>query len=110
MGGRSPEVPNYEKPDTLLSNPQMGRVYPPGEPFKVVPMLDSVFFKPDDIEDIKTGKKFLCIYGFIRYRDAFAKSKERETRFCYIYGLQGPLSDSNCRFVIGGPAAYNEVT
>jgi hypothetical protein len=105
-----PEIPNYATPDTLLDNPQMGKVRPPDESFSVVPMLEGLFFKDGDIDAIKKGDKFLCIYGFIRYRDAFSKSNERETRFCYVYGERNPLDQRKGEFVIGGPPAYNEVT
>ncbi len=105
-----PEIPDYGALDTLVSNPQMGMVHSPGDKFNVVPALDSLFFEPGDVEAIKAGDKFLCIYGFIRYRDAFSKSKMRETKFCYIHGVRNPTSQDNRQFVIGGPPAYNDVS
>jgi hypothetical protein len=105
-----PRAPNYGDIDTLISNPQMGRVYAPGDEFSVVPMLDGLFFESGDLKAIESGEKFLCIYGFMSYRDAFSKSKTRETRFCYIHGERNSLSRDERQFIVGGPPAYNEVT
>jgi len=105
-----PENPDYGELDTLASNPQMGKVYSPGDEFAVVPMLDGLFFEDGDLAAIKAGEKFLCIYGFMRYRDAFSRSKIRETRFSYVHGEQHPLGLDKRQFITGGPPAYNEVT
>jgi hypothetical protein len=35
------------------------------------------------LEDVKSGKEFLVIYGTAKYEDVFAVS--RGTRFCYVY-------------------------
>lgn len=115
-----PDSPNYGNPTvTLMHQPEMGRIRPPGEDFVVVPTLDSLFLfeagtdevsGAQDAKAIKSGDKFLCAYGFIRYRDAFSQFKTRETRFCYIYNVKSPANpNSPDVFEIGGPPAYNDV-
>ncbi len=39
---------------------------------------------PHEIDMIKTGKKQLYVYGFVKYLDIF-QSKPRETHFCFHY-------------------------
>jgi len=112
-----PSVPSYGEPNTSDSIPYMGKVLAPGVKFQVGIQLEGIFLTQEDIADIRSRKKFGCAYGFIRYRDAFSKSKIRETRFCYTYDVPlVPLSSRNDerinpdRFRIGGPNCYNEVT
>jgi hypothetical protein len=105
-----PNIPDYGESKTIIDAPDMGSIRPPGEKFQVSPKFESTFIKPEDIEAIKAGDKFLCLYGFIRYRDAFTSSKMRETKFCYVHGRRNPLDSREDQFVVGGPPAYNEVT
>jgi hypothetical protein len=108
-----PESPDYGEPFTISNIPQMAAIIPPGDKFTVSPHLEGLFIEQADDEAIKTGTKFPCVYGFIRYRDAFSKSKIRETRFCYVYGLKRNLVGEAVQpnqFLVGGPAAYNDVT
>jgi hypothetical protein len=105
-----PEQPIYGEPLDLDSSPSMGRIHAPNDPIVVTGRLESLYFKPDDIKAITEGLKFMCAYGFIRYRDAFAEKKRRETRFCFVCGNRGPLSQKvEDGFVVGGPPAYNDI-
>jgi hypothetical protein len=105
-----PEQPNYGEPDSLKSNPSMGRIQAPNDPIIVTGQLESLFIRPEDAKAIEEGGKFLCAYGFVRYRDAFSEKKRRETRFCLVCGNRGPLSQRlDDGFVVGGPPSYNDV-
>jgi hypothetical protein len=114
-----PSQPDYKDPNTLENSPAMGRIRPPGEPFNVVPMLESLFLMEggdqcsggEDVKAIRSRDKFLCAYGFVRYRDAFYRSKMRETRFCYVYHVRHGIERKGTEgWNIGGPPAYNEAT
>ena len=109
-----PEVPDYGRdPHTLENTPEMGKVRAPGDNFTVAPMLEGFFLKSADIEAINKWEKFACAYGFVRYRDAFSRSKIRETRFCYVYDVwRSPLGKAEHpnHFVTGGPPGYNDAT
>jgi len=113
-----PRTPDYSKPDTLENQPEMGPIRAPEEEFEAVPVLESMFLYEagtdkisgaENVAAIKEGKKFLCAYGFVRYREAYSRSKRRETRFCYVYGKRYPLGRSD-EFITGGPPSYNEAT
>ena len=105
-----PDQPDYGQPDTLLDSPEMGKIWAPGNQILVHPMLKGAIAKPEQLSDLKEGKTVLCIYGFIHYRDAFDKSKMRETRFCYICGKKGVLDEKwEGHFDLGGPPAYNDI-
>jgi hypothetical protein len=111
-----PSDPVYGKPDTLLDIPTMGDILPPGNG-PHAPVRLNCILKEEDLEALKTWKKFAVSYGFVRYRDAFAKSKMRETRFCYVYDVpQGLIPHDRIgqknpnTFRIGGPPNYNEAT
>jgi hypothetical protein len=109
-----PPVPDYGKDICTIENmPEMGKVRAPGDTFTVSPMLEGMFLEPDDVKAINQWQKFACAYGYIKYRDAFSRSKIRETKFCYVYNVwQNPLGTANNspHFVIGGPPGYNEAT
>jgi len=102
-----PEEPEYGSPETLVESPDMGSVMAPGATITVKPQFEETFLKPEDAASIENGEKFLCLYGFVKYRDSFASSKIRETRLCYVCGQRHPLDGRKGEFVIGGPAAYN---
>lgn len=102
-----PDEPQFESETTTLESPDIGSVKPPGEKFDVVYRFQEL--EAGDSEAVKQGKKALCLYGFIQYRDAFAKAKIRETRFCYICGDKDFLDIREAIFVAGGPDSYNEV-
>ena len=109
-----PPIPNYGSEICTLENtPEMGKVRAPGDEFTVSPMLEGMFLEPEDVNAINAWQKFACAYGYVKYRDAFSRSKIRETRFCYVYNVwQHPLGKANNppRFVTGGPPGYNEAT
>lgn len=115
-----PEQPDYKDPDTLEKHSEMGRIRPPEEDFTVAPMLESLFLfeaggdvvsGAEDVKAMRSRDKFLCAYGFIRYRDAFSRSKVRETRFCYVYRVNRPTTPKHPEaFYVGGPPRYNEVS
>jgi hypothetical protein len=104
-----PETPDYSSPATLEDSPEMGAIWPPGATFTVTPMLENTIAEKEQLQSLKDGKSVLCLYGYIRYRDAFDKSKMRETRFCFTCGKQNPFQAAMDEyFVLGGPPAYNE--
>jgi hypothetical protein len=105
-----PDTPDYGDIKTIADSPDMGSVRPPKEKFHVIQQLEGLFVKEGDIESLKNGERFLCLYGFIRYCDAFSDSQTRETRFCYIYGQRNPFDSRKNQFVVGGPEAYNRAT
>lgn len=112
-----PDTPVYGQPDTLLDIPTMGDIVAPGDGPHVPVGLDTQILKKEEVEELKTWKKFAVAYGFVRYRDAFAKSKIRETRFCYVYDVpQGLIPPDRAgktnpnTFRVGGPPEYNDVT
>ena len=115
-----PDTPDYSDPQTLDNQPEMGRIRAPEEKFDVLPMLESMFLLEGgegehsgakDVKAIKAREAFLCAYGFIRYRDAFSRSKIRETRFCYVYHVRRGIEPKGYEgFNVGGPPAYNEAT
>jgi hypothetical protein len=115
-----PEVPDYGAPNTVRDIPQLGRVLAPdpSSNFQVGARLDNLYLTPEDLVAINQWQKFLCAYGFIKYRDAFSKAKMRETRFCFIYDMpRVPLMNMITKeranpdqFIVGGPESYNEVT
>lgn len=105
-----PEIPVYENLHDLAEIPSMGHVHTPEDEISVSILLKSIFLKPEDVKAIEDGEQFLCVYGFVRYRDASAAKKRRETRFCFIYGNRGVLGQKGADgFVVGGPPAYNDV-
>lgn len=114
-----PEKPDYANPATLEDSPEMGTIRAPGTEFSVIPMLESLFLMEgssevgggNDVKAIRSREKFLTAYGFIKYQDAFSRSKIRETRFCYVYSISGPRSMRNTEgWNTGGPPPYNECT
>lgn len=112
-----PDAPVYGEPDTLLDIPTMGDIFPPGDGPHVPIRLETGILKKEEIEELKTWKKFAVCYGVVRYRDAFARSKIRETRVCYVYDVpQGLIPPDQAgktnsgTFRVGGPPEYNEAT
>jgi hypothetical protein len=105
-----PGIPVYGTPTTLDDSPEMGRIWAPGATIVVKPMLEHAIAEKDQLQSLRDGKNVLCLYGYIRYRDAFDKSKMRETHFCFTCGQMGPLDAKlEEHFVLGGPPAYNEI-
>lgn len=105
-----PEKPDYGEPDTLSDAPEMGRIWAPGSQIIVSPSVKGLIATKEQLRFLNEGKSVLCIYGFIRYRDAFDKSKTRNTRFCFICGKKGILDQRfEEHFILGGPPAYNDI-
>jgi hypothetical protein len=106
-----PDIPNYGEPTTLIDSPEMGVTWPPGSKILVKPTLDNSIAEEAQLRSLKAGESVLCLYGFIRYRDAFDKAKIRETRFCFTCGKQSVLNRKYSEeFVLGGPSSYNETS
>jgi hypothetical protein len=106
-----PEQPNYGEPLDLTANPSMGRVHMPGDEMTVEITLENLFLTADHATALDKGDSFLCVYGFVRYRDSSVSWKRRETRFCLACGNWGPtgrkIADG---YWVAGPSRYNEVT
>ncbi len=102
------DEPEFELETTILEAPDIGSVKPPRARFDVVYRFQEL--EAGDNDAVKQGKKALCLYGYIQYRDAFAKAIIRETRFCYICAGKDFLDSREATFIIGGPDSYNRVT
>jgi hypothetical protein len=49
----------------------------------------------EEFEDVFSGRKWIIVFGYVKYRDAFGE--KRRTRFCHLY--QGPsLSEEFVRY------------
>jgi hypothetical protein len=114
-----PEQPEYGNPSKAEDVPDMGTVLAPSFKFSTAVTLREGKLIEEDIADINEGRKFLCTYGFVRYKDSFEGTPVRETRFCYVYDVTrgGTLVDPKTRepiapdaFRVGGPSTYNEAT
>jgi hypothetical protein len=109
-----PEVPDYEKPSRYQIAGENRMVIPPQAPFNLQAFLEGDVIK--EFENLRGGKKLMCAYGVVRYRDAF--DKDRETRACYVYDFAwgGVLSTPDGQvlnpagFRIAGPSEYNKAT
>jgi len=107
-----PEIPNYEKATTTRDMPR-GMVLPPEGQFQ---LCASRFITAAEKFALNTDETVLCVYGFIKYKDAF--EKERETRSCYVYYIPrgGVITTPDGialnpeGFRIGGPDEYNKAT
>ncbi|MEO5923806.1 MAG: hypothetical protein ABIR70_08280 [Bryobacteraceae bacterium] len=44
---------------------------------------------PQDLDDVMNEKRFLYVWGWVRYRDLFAETKEHITMTCYRITIQG---------------------
>jgi hypothetical protein len=117
-----PEVPEYrtnvygtrirDKPGDI---PDAGTVVAPDKTIQMGVELESGTLKLTDVDSIREYKEFICAYGFVSYQDVF--KRPHHTRFCYVYRVNNnrfrTAEADNVdisRFVIGGPAAYNEET
>jgi hypothetical protein len=68
------------------------------------PMPPRAAVTPQDIADSQAGKKFIYIYGWVRYRDIFPRTEEHITRFCWLIVTQSdPLKYDPA--AIGNPPA-----
>lgn len=56
----------------------------------------------DTMEEIRTGKRWVWLYGIVKYR-GLLRDEAYQSRFCYLWTPVG-------RFVMDGPAGYNECT
>jgi len=114
-----PESPDYGTPSNSEEIPDMGTVLAPAFQFTSGVPLFGGKLSPEEVIDISERKKFLCAYGFVRYRDSFEKTPDRETRFCYFYDVKlgGVYIEPNTgkrispdAFRVGGPPEYNRAT
>ena len=88
----------------------MGRIHAPGDPVAVDIALESMFLTPENFKALQDGNSFLCVYGFLRYKDSFVSWRRRETRFCYACGNWGPtIPKADDGYFVAGPIAYNDV-
>jgi hypothetical protein len=105
-----PEQPNYGEPLDLTDTPSMGKVHAPGDEMRIEITLEDMFLTADHAKALKQGQSFLCVYGFIRYRDSSVSWKRRETRFCLACGNWGPTGKRITNgYFVAGPTEYNEV-
>jgi hypothetical protein len=80
-----PEDPHYT---AILPIPFAGMTIEKGDEWTFVETVERPFFSIEDIKAIKSGKKFLWIYGFIGYEDFLDTFHER--RFCQrLYIVEG---------------------
>lgn len=57
------------------------------------PMQPVAPITPQDIVDVKAGRKYLYIWGWARYFDVFPKTPEHITRFCFqIHPIGDPFA------------------
>jgi hypothetical protein len=65
------------------------------------PLLPHPGISPQDILDVQAGKKYIYLWGWIRYRDVFPNTPQRITRFCWMITVSGnpttfdPTVDAN---------------
>ncbi|HEY7246953.1 MAG TPA: hypothetical protein VH678_24025 [Xanthobacteraceae bacterium] len=62
---------------------------------------------PTDIVDIQAGKKFLYLWGWVRYWDVFPKTPQHITRFCWQIMPLGNPKNYNPAQVPGAPESLN---
>lgn len=114
-----PIPPEYGKSPEIDTIPDIGSVLPPLREFDVAVILESANLSWTEYGLITSREKFICSYGFVKYIDAFDRTKIRETRFCYVYDakLGGILKSevtgeelSPDDFRVGGPPEYNDAT
>ena len=101
LGDDLPEEPDYGVTDRIFGH---RRWIPSGEGFDVDKLNIALPTAEDPVEfaDLQAGRKWLWVYGVIRYRDSISPSTH-ESRFCYLVNFQtGPRID--------GPAGYNDCT
>jgi len=72
-----PDEPDYT---AILPIPFAGMTIEKGNEWAFVESADRRFFSPEEIKAIKSGGKFLWVYGFISYQDFLDTLHER--RFC----------------------------
>ena len=113
------DIPTYPLTVKAETIPDMGSVLAPSFNFTTIVYFIGGRLNTADIEGISTREKFLCVWGCIRYRDAFGDTPTRETRFCYIYDVSRGVTLTDPRtgkaispdaFRVGGPPAYNQAT
>ena len=105
-----PKQPNYGEPLDLTDSPSMGKVHTPGDEIRIEITLEDMFLTADHAKALEQGQSFLCVYGFIRYRDSSVSWKRRETRFCLACGDWGPTGRKVADgYFVAGPTEYNEV-
>jgi hypothetical protein len=71
-------------------------------------LLPKVILEESDIERIQKGALFVHFYGFIKYNDAFEKS--RTTSFHLRWEVGDPILGANGRWVKCGPPEANHST
>jgi hypothetical protein len=68
---------------------------------------------PQDILAVQAGKKFLYVWGWIKYFDVFPNTPEHSTHFCWQFTITGnPLTfDPNARGQppVAGTLAFNNI-
>jgi len=94
--------------DVSRDNPYM---FPPGEALPMEAILAPMgMIKQEDRDAIVASRKFLWLYGCVRYRDTFDREKapQYETRFCLRYETR--FNSPEPFWVMAGPAEYNKST
>jgi hypothetical protein len=111
-----PPTPDYTN---IVAHQIAGKnrmVVAPDAVFQIHELLKGGVPPATELEAVRDGKKVMCAYGFIRYKDAF--EEDRETRACYVYDFSwGGVLRTPDRVVLnpagfrpGGPSAYNGAT
>jgi hypothetical protein len=118
--GNQPVQPLLEKTQTFKSEEGMfprNSVNPSGYRYYIpVPLESKQPLTPDELTDLRDGKKILCAYGCIEYEDAFRHP--HYTRVCSVYRFNTGegLTDRDGKkidpsgFRVGGPNEYNDYT
>jgi hypothetical protein len=58
-----------------------------------VPRMPGAAITPQDIIDVQNGRKFIYLWGVLRYSDVFPRTRPHITRYCYIITATGdPLT------------------
>jgi hypothetical protein len=100
-GESLPEQPNYGEGTDQEHTGEI--VLPPGQ------FVQHVFrVLPSEIVAVRRKEFTLYVYGCIRYRDAFERS--RKIKFCYVYQVPLGLDLRPEAFYTGGPKAYHGST
>jgi hypothetical protein len=78
-----PKRPKYGDIIDYTNSPSLGKVHPPDGEVGIATSLESTILTAQDVKALEDGECFLCVYGFMRYKDPVVSWKRRETRYCF---------------------------
>jgi hypothetical protein len=105
-----PKRPKYGDIIDYTNSPSLGKVHPPDGEVGIATSLESTILTAQDVKALEDGECFLCVYGFMRYKDPVVSWKRRETRYCFACGNWGVTSPKVADgYFVAGPAEYNDV-